>query len=213
MTKKSCCAPSGSFPTQGGGFSRRNFLKVGATGLVASYFADVLEPSLLFGATSANVTLRNSAKQCIFIFLSGAPSQVDTFDLKEGAWTPADFAPTSYLSGKIRFPQGLMPKTAEQLGKVAIVRSAMSWALVHQLGQTWAQISRNPTGATGAISPHIGAVVSLEAQTRRDADDVLPGFIALNSGSIPTSGYLPATYAPFGVTTQATGLSTLSHPE
>lgn len=193
-------------------FSRRHFFRIAGTGLIASYFADVFEPRLLLGATTnAAPTLRNSAKSCIFIFLSGAPSQTDMWDLKEGAWTPLDLAPTSY--GDLRWPQGLLPKTAEHLGKLSIVRSGLSWAAVHQLGQTWAQIARNPGGATGAIAPHIGAVVALESQATRTAADVLPGFIALNSGSIPTCGYLPAKYAPFGVQTDANGLSTLSHPD
>jgi hypothetical protein len=221
MSKKQHCddctprGNAGTFPLQGGGFSRRNFLRVAGTGLVASYFADVLNPKLLLAQYSTNdgALILNTAKNCIFIFLQGAPSQVDTFDLKEGSWTPADFAPTSYLNGALRLPQGLLPKTSDHAAKLSIVRSGLSWAAVHQLGQTWAQIARNPGGATGAISPHIGAVVSLETQSRRDSNDVLPGFVALNSGAIPTSGYLPATYAPFGVTTQQTGLATLSHPE
>ena len=193
-------------------FSRRNFMRIAGTGLVASWFADVVDPNLLFGDTSsASPQLRNSAKSCIFIFLSGAPSQTDIWDFKEGAWTPKDFEPTNY--GDVRWPKGLMPKTAGHLDKLTIVRSGLSWAAVHQLGQVWAQISRNPGGATGAIAPHIGAVVALESQTQRTAADVLPGFIALNSGSIPTSGYLPAKYAPFGVTPAATGLTTLAHPE
>jgi hypothetical protein len=147
-------------------FSRRNFMRIAGTGLVASWFADVIDPGLLFGqSTTASPQLRNSAKSCIFIFLSGAPSQTDMWDLKEGAWTPTDFAPTSY--GSVRWPQGLMPKTAGHLDKLTIVRSALSWAAVHQLGQTWAQIARNPGGATGAIAPHIGAVVALESQTTR----------------------------------------------
>jgi hypothetical protein len=59
----------------------------------------------------------------------------------------------------------------------------------------------------------MGAVVALESQAARTPADVLPGFIALNAGSIPTCGYLPAKYAPFGVTTDESGLSTLTHPE
>jgi hypothetical protein len=193
-------------------FSRRHFFRIAGTGLVASYFADVFEPRLLLGATTTDaVSLRNTAKSCIFIFLAGAPSQTDMWDLKEGAWTPLDLAPTSY--GDVRWPQGLLPKTSAHLSKLSIVRSGLAWAAVHQLGQTWAQIARNPAGATGAIAPHIGAVVALESQAKRTAADVLPSFIALNSGTIPTCGYLPAKYAPFGVTTEATGLSTLSHPE
>lgn len=194
-------------------FSRRHFFRIAGTSLVASYFADVLDPRLLLASTTRSnaATLRNTAKSCIFVFLPGAPSQTDLWDLKEGSWTPSDLAPASY--GSLRWPQGLMPKTAEHLGKLTLVRSALSWAAVHQLGQVWAQISRNPTGATGAIAPHIGAVVALESQVTRTPADVLPGFVALNAGTIPTSGYLPARYAPFGVTTDEGGLPTLSHPE
>src|SRR5258707_13059309 len=45
-----------------------------------------------------------TARNVIFIMLTGAPSHTDTFDLKEGAWTPAFLAPTTY--GALRFPQG-----------------------------------------------------------------------------------------------------------
>lgn len=207
------CEHSGQFPLQGEGFSRRNFLRVAGTSLVASYFADVVDPRLLLAdTTTAEVPLRNTAKSVIFIFTSGAVSQIDTFDLKEGTWTPSDFQPTS-MAGGIRWPQGLLPKTGEHLSKLSIVRCGLAWAAVHQLGQVWTQIARNPGGATGAIAPHMGAVVSLESQAKRTLGDVLPGFIALNSGAIPTSGYLPAKYAPFGVQTAGTGLTTLSHPD
>src|SRR5258708_2664927 len=128
------------------------------------------------------------------------------------AIVPSDFAPTSFLGGTLRFPQGLMPKTAQHLDKMLFVRPGLAWAAVHQLGQSWAQIARNPGGATGAIAPHIGAVVSLEEQAARSSSDVLPGFIALNSAGIPTSGYFPATYAPFQVIPPATGLPTIRHP-
>lgn len=210
--KCTCTPTTAQFPLQGEGFSRRRFLRVAGTSLVASYFADVLDPRLLLAqTTNANVQLHDTAKSVIFIFLSGAPSQIDMWDLKEGAWTPSDFAPTSY--GDVRWPQGLLPKTAEHLSKLSIVRCGLAWAAVHQLAQTWAQIVRNPGGATGAIAPHMGAVVSLESQVKRGPGDVLPGFIALNSGAIPSSGYLSAKYAPFGVQTNASGLATLSHPD
>ena len=216
MKKKNECSDCtrGTGFALGPGFSRRRFMQIAGTGLVASWFADVLDPKLLFArSVASNASLRSTAKSCIFIFLPGAPSQIDTWDLKEGSWTPADFAPTTFLGGNIRFPQGLMPNTANHLDQLAIIRSGLAWAAVHTLGQAWIQIARNPGGATGSIAPHIGAVVSIESQVNRKASDVLPGFIALNSGTIPGSGYLAAKYAPFGVTTAATGLPTISHPD
>jgi hypothetical protein len=213
MSKKSkCdCEQGGSFPLFGEGFTRRHFLQIAGTGIVASYFAEVASARLLSDVMAVNPQMHNTAKNCILIFLSGAPSHTDTWDLKEGAWTPtADFNPTAY--GDMRFPQGLMPKTAEQLNRLAIVRSGLSWAAVHQLAQTWAQIARNPGGATGRIAPHIGAVVSLETQKARAASDILPGFVSLNQ-VMAGSGYLPAAYAPFGVTASQNGLASLTHPD
>ncbi len=198
----------------GPGFSRRKFMQIAGTGIVASYFVDVADPRLLYGATTApNVVLKNTAKNCIFIFLAGAPSNIDTWDLKVGSWTPADFKPTTFNNGAVNFPQGLMPNTAAHLDKLSFVRPGLAWAAVHTLGQAWAQIARNPGGATGSIAPHIGSVVSLEAQTARTPGDVLPGFIALNSAGIPAQGYFPATYAPFQVVPASTGLPTISHPD
>jgi hypothetical protein len=198
----------------GPGFTRRRFFQVAGTGLVASWFADVLSPRFLQARTVApNVALARTAKNAIFIFLQGAASNTDMWDLKEGAWTPASFAPTDFNGGNLRFPQGLLPETSKQLDKLSFVRPGLAWAAVHQLGQEWAQIARNPSGATGAIAPHIGAVVSLESQVSRTPADVLPGFIALNSAGIPSSGYFAAQYAPFMVTPAATGLATLNHPD
>ena len=206
-----CCEGTGNFSSiLGDGFTRRRFMQVAGTGLVASYFADVASAKLLESATAVNPTLHKTAKNCILIFLSGAPSHVDTWDLKEGTWTPADFTPADF--GPIRWPQGLMPNTANHLGKLAIIRSGLSWAAVHNLAQEWAQIARNPGGATGSIAPHIGAVVSLESQLSRQPSDILPGFVSINQ-VMAGSGYLAAQYAPFGVTPAANGLAALSHPD
>jgi hypothetical protein len=209
--KRDCdCERGGSFPVFGEGFSRRQFLQVAGTGIVASWFAPVLNASLLESASSVSPTLHKTAKNCILIFLSGAPSHIDTWDLKEGAWTPADFTPASF--GQLRFPQGLMPNTANQLDKVAVIRSGLSWAAVHNLAQAWAQIARNPGGATGSIAPHIGAVVALESQAKAQPGDILPGFVSMNQVATG-SGYLPARYAPFAVTPAAGGLAALTHPD
>lgn len=205
----------GSSPLQGPSLSRRGFLELSAGGLVLSWF--LKSPASAFAASSAaGVTPKGTAKNAIFIWLPGAPSQVDTFDLKEGAWTPTDFKPTSY-GADLRFPQGLLPNIANHLGELAIVRSYMAWALVHGLGQTWAQVARNPTGATGSIAPNIGSVVALELEAKRAATDVMPGFMALNSGTaIEGAGYLPSTFSPFSIqpANQADqGLPSLTHPD
>jgi hypothetical protein len=151
----------------------------------------------------------NSAKNVIFVLMAGGPSHSDTFDLKEGSWTPSYMAPTSY--GDIRFPQGLMPKIADQLSNIALVRSVKSWAAVHGLAQTWAQIGRNPVSGLSRIAPHIGSVVSLELGATSQ-NRSLPAFVSLNTGSGPANGYLAPDNAPFYVSPGGGGLGNTAHP-
>jgi hypothetical protein len=212
-TKKDCqiCATPPAFPLTGATFTRRGFLRIGGLGLTASFFADALSPSLLQAAGSVSPRLHNTAKNCILIFLEGAPSHVDLWDFKEGPWTPATLQPTSY--GAVRWPNGWLGKTAAHLDKLAIVRSAESWVAVHALGQLWAQIGRNPAGALGNVAPHIGSVVSIESQARRRVSDVLPSFISLETPRA-TSGYFSSTYGPLTLRLRGSaGVSALNHPE
>src|SRR3954447_7149018 len=150
-----------------------------------------------------------TAKNVIFVFMAGAPSHSDTFDLKEGSWTPSFLAPTSY--GDIRWPQGIMPKLADQMDNIALLRSTRSWAAVHELARTWIQIGRNPTSGLAKIAPHIGSVVSLEMGTGRAA--TLPAFVSLNAGTGPDQGYLSPDHAPFYITPNGAALGNSRHPD
>lgn len=193
----------------GPGFSRREFFRVAGSALTGYYFTRVLRPIDILA--QSKVATEGSARNCIFIFLGGGPSHVDTFDFKQTESTPKDFQPETYNG--ITIPRALFPLLSDQLGRITLVRSAMAKAAVHQLSTTWAQIGRNPTGPLGNISPHIGAVVALEAESGRKKGDVLPGFVALNAGGIPGSGYLSSRYSPLSITPNLNGLGSLTHPD
>jgi len=193
---------------------RRLFFKIAATG-VAGYFSSPME---MFAQTTTtanpNATILNTAKNVIFILLPGAPSQIDTLDLRVGSWTPTNFYPTT-ING-IDWPLGLLPALGNQwnMSRFSIIRSCQSLALVHPLLQNWAQIARNPTSATGKIAPNIGSVVALEMEKQRAASQKLPGFLSLNGGgSLAGAGYLSGKYAPFDVAPAANGLANLAHPD
>ncbi|HYR92209.1 MAG TPA: DUF1501 domain-containing protein [Terriglobia bacterium] len=194
--------------------NRRLFFQIAGTG-VAGYFVspfDLFARTSPYPAQAPQVTLLNTAKNVIFILLAGAPSQIDTFDLKVGPWTPEDFRPTT-ING-MDFPEGLMPAMASQLNRIAIVRSCQSSALVHALLQTWTQVARSPASATGKIAPNIGSVVALEFEPKRTADQRLPGFVSLNStGGLVKQGYLPGRYSPFDVVAANNGLANLANPD
>lgn len=150
-----------------------------------------------------------TAKNVIFVLLSGGPSHSDTFDLKEGSWTPSFMAPASY--GDIRWPQGIMPKLGEQMDNIALVRSVRSWAAVHELARTWIQIGRNPISGLAKIAPHIGSVISLELGSGKSA--ALPAFVSLNVSSGPDQGYLTPDHAPFYISPGGNGLGNSRHPD
>jgi len=100
----------------------------------------------------------------------------------------------------LAWPTGLLPKLAGQLPNIALVRSVQSWALVHSLAQTWAQIGRNPAAALGNIAPNIGSVVAIEKDPERLPGQVFPPFLGLNATTQAGPGYLSARYAPFKFT-------------
>jgi hypothetical protein len=192
--------------------NRRVFFKVAATG-VTGYMVSPMQLFPQSGITSpANIL--GTAKNVVFILLPGAPSHVDTFDLKVGAWTPANFAPST-VNG-LDWPTGLLPNLGTQLSqnRLAVVRSCQAPALVHSLLQTWTQTGRSPASATGTIAPNVGSVVALEKEIERQSNQPVPGFLSLNGGvTIAGPGYFPGRYSAFDITPAATGIAGLANQD
>ena len=185
-------------------FTRRRLFQVLGAGVTANCIVGRPAPAGVV-VNSKPATMKNTAKNVIFVFLVGAPSHIDTFDLKVvGGVTPADFQPTM-ISG-INWPVGIMPKLAQQLPNIAIVRSMQAWATGHSISQNWVQIGRNPSGVLGDVAPNIGSIVAVEKYPERLPSQVLPAFIGLNSRSGVGGGYLPATYGPLQLTPSPSGI-------
>ena len=198
-------------PLWGPTLGRREFFQIAGTGVAGFFMVPNLAAQAMADTTAVGPQLIGRAKNCIFILLSGAPSHVDTFDLKVGSWTPADFTPEQ--TGDILFPKGLMPTLAQHVNKMGIVRSLRAPALAHGLQQTWVQIARSPASALGKIAPNIGSVVALEFEAQRKANQKLPGFISFNTGgSIIGQGYFSPRFAPFDTNAAANGLNNLANP-
>jgi hypothetical protein len=193
-------------------WTRRRFFQMAGAGVTGMFLARRYAKAAV--VTSSGAQTKNTATNCIFILLAGAPSHTDTFDLKViNGVTPTSFNPTT-ING-VLFPTGLMPNLAANLqnGDFAVVRSMQSHALVHSLAQTWSQIGRNPAAALGNIAPNIGSVVSIEKDGQRKPGQVFPTFLALNSNGAVGSGYLPAVYAPFKVNPNAAGITYTTNPD
>ena len=189
-------------------FGRRRFFELLGAGVTGSYLAGSVASA--DGPAALAITPQYKAKNVIFILCTGAPSHVDTFDLKvTSGVTPSNFNVTK-VNG-IDWPSGLLPKIGQQLGKICIVRSVRAWALVHSLGQTWVQIGRNPAAALGDVSPNVGCVVASEKEAEKTATQIFPTFLALNAGGCAGPGYFPANYAPFKVTPSTSGVPNITN--
>ena len=179
------------------------FFRHAAAG-VGGYF---LLPQLATESVArAAVTPRGGIKQVVFAMMAGAPSHTDTFDLKEGPWTPKSFEPTSY-GPQMRIPRGIMPGIADRLENVAFLRSVQAWAVVHGLANQWIQIARSPIPSSSRSAPHIGSVVAREF-AQRSVRSALPAFFALNAnGGGPGAGFLPVDTGPIYLQPSGGGLS------
>src|SRR5881628_74256 len=82
--------------------------------------------------TSGSLT-RGTARACVFFYLNGAPSHVDTFDVKDGSWNPRD-ASIQQLHGGIAMSTTLFPRLSQVSGDMCILRSVRSWEAAHDRG-------------------------------------------------------------------------------
>ena len=191
-------------------FSRRCFFRDSLTGLGGAFLLDL--PAAGETQSAVPVETKNTAKNVIFLFLRGAPSQVDTFDFKAvDGITPSDFEPETF-GNDVTVPMKLLGNTSRVLDKIAIVRSGLAWARAHPLAQAWMQIGRNPTSVTGRIAPHIGSVVALEKESERRSNQVFPAFMSFEARNILGSGYFPVKHSPFQTFASAEGLRNSTHP-
>ncbi len=150
--------------------------------------------------------VRDTARRCVFIQLVGAPSQLDTFNPKDGPWNPDD-ANIVELGSNMAISRTIYPNLSRIGNDLLFLNSASSWELAHERGQFYMQTAHPMNPAFQAESPHIGAVICHE----RGKVGSMPPFLALNSGSMQGAKFLGGILEPFTITPAAGGLTTLEH--
>ncbi len=184
-----------------GRWSRRALLQAGAFG-----FGSWTLPRLL--AAEATAPRRARARSCIFIFLNGGPSQLDTVDLKpaapsniRGPYRPiATRTPGIFIGEKL-------PRLAQWTHKLAIVRSAHHHLSAHNSSAAYALSGWSPgtdanIAPTATDHPAMGAIVA-----RLSPPGPLPAFVLtptyLFDMGFPTpsagGGWLGRAFDPFPV--------------
>ena len=70
--------------------TRRQFLRIGTVAIAGYDLMPMIRPVNV--VAKERVKPRGTADFCLFVFLQGGASHLDTFDVKEGRWTPPDAA-------------------------------------------------------------------------------------------------------------------------
>jgi len=104
---------------------------------------------------------------------------MDMFDVKSGRWAPENRDVRSTSFG-YQYPYGLMPKLANHLGDLAVIRSAQAWETVHSRGQYYLQTGHAVSAARVKEMPAMGAVIAYEYMQKRRSTDFLPAFVSMN---------------------------------
>ncbi len=181
------------------GQTRRDFLQVGTLGALGLGL-----PDLLRAEAAGQVDPKQDKKSCILIFNLGAPSQLDTFDMKPNA--PAEvrgpFRPIATNADGIQLSE-ILPRHAKIADKLALVRSCFHrGAAVHDSGWQIMQTGRLFTG--GVDTPHVGSAVWYLRGPRGDLPPhiVLPETMGRGGGNLPNGqagGFLGKAYDPFAL--------------
>jgi hypothetical protein len=171
--------------------SRRHWLRLAAVGGASlSGWLDVLAAS-----AAADPQRRRS---CILLWMSGGPSQQDTFDLKPGQKNGGPFKEGATSVPGIRISEHL-PKVAEQMKRLAVIRSMHT-----QEGDHGRATYHLRTGYQQQGPIHYPPLGALLAHELGDPDAKLPGFVSIgprpdaNPGAFG-SGFLGPEYAPLVV--------------
>jgi hypothetical protein len=161
-------------------------------------------PQLLWAKKAGAVRDGHDDRACIMIFNLGAPSHIDTFDMKPDA--PAEirgpFQPINTVSPEIQISE-ILPRHAQVADKFSLVRSCYhTSAAVHDAGWQMMQTGRQFTG--GVETPHAGSVVSYLRGRKTDLPPfvVLPELMGRGGGNLPNGqagGFLGKSHDPFAL--------------
>jgi hypothetical protein len=137
--------------------------------------------------------VRKQQKHCILLWMNGGASQFETFDMKPGRPTGGPFRPISTNVAGLQICE-LMPKMAQQMDKVAVIRSMRTSEVDHPGGIYLMHTGYRPSATVRF--PEVGAIVA-KYQGREGAN--LPNFVKVASNGDAGAGFLGPKYQPFGI--------------
>jgi hypothetical protein len=136
---------------------------------------------------------RKQQKHCILLWMNGGASQFETFDMKPGQTTGGPYRPIATNVAGTHLCE-LMPKMAQQMDKIAVIRSMRTSEVDHPGGIHLMHTGYRP--AANVRFPEVGAIVA-KYQGKEGAD--LPNFIKVSSQGDAGAGFLGPKYQSFGI--------------
>lgn len=178
------------------GVHRRDFLQIGAAGLIGLSLPSFLAAEAHAKAKEPTRTSSGSpAKSVILVWLAGGPATIDMWDNKPEApeGIRGEFASINTAVPGIRWSEHL-PKMAAVADKVSVVRSLYHTIPSHGPATVFMTTGNKPTAAL-----QYPAMGSLAAKLRPTELGIPPyvTFMDLRNGSAGQAGYLGTSYNPF----------------
>jgi hypothetical protein len=159
--------------------SRREWLQLAAAGVTAS------SASGWFEAMAADVAPNPQRKRaCILLWMTGGPSQMDTFDLKPGHANGGPYKEIQTSAPGLKIGEHL-PKLAAHGDRLAVIRSMATKEADHGRATYLLRTGYVPQGPIQY--PPLGALVSREIG---DPNAALPNFVSV----APFRGFNPAAF-------------------
>lgn len=149
-----------------------------------------------------------TARNVIYLYMSGGMTQLDTFDVKPGAETQGPTQAIRTTADGIQI-SGHMPNLAKQMHHVAVINSMQSTQGAHAQGRYYMHTSYELRGTIR--HPSMGAWLNRMAGP---ANPTLPGHVAIGAGTeMASAGFFESQYVPLPIGDPAAGLQNSKRPE
>ena len=151
----------GCLTCKSGRVVRRHFLRVGSLSLLGMNLSQYLNIRSVLAAGGSDSTPTGKAQAAILLWLEGGPSQIDTWDPKPHS----SFKPISTNVDGIQISE-LLPRVAQQMDKLSIIRSMHTEEIDHPEGHHYALTGHRPNPAMQF--PSVGSIIAKEMGVRNN---------------------------------------------
>jgi hypothetical protein len=173
------------------GFHRRDFLKIGAGGLLGLSLPQLLR---LEAQSAPAPQQKRRANAVIMLWLGGGPAHLDMWDIKTNApeGVRSQFKEISTTAAGVRISEHL-PKMAQVADKAAIVRSLYHTIPSHGPATVFMTTGNKPTPAVQY--PSLGSLTTKLLPSEKG----VPPYVSFSEmrGTTGSAGYLGTAYNPF----------------